>query len=549
MNLSAARYARTVRHLRPEQVLHRFRLRAQRSLFSGVPPLATRFAPPPPADWGWPAGFLPISGRLPSSDDAAAIARGTFTFLNEERSLGVPPDWQQPDAVQLWRYQLHYFEWAWALVDEDDQRAARAIFERLFRSWQEASPMGRWDAWSPYVASVRAWTFCGIFPTLVCDAQVERAVVRSLADHRTYLRWNLEQDVGGNHLVKNLKALIGLGVFLHDTSLTERATEVLERQLPVQILRDGGHYERSPSYHAQVLTDLVDVSELREAAGLEVPSALDSTIQSMRRWLAEVLLPDGDVPLLNDCTLVGPDLLKALGVPRSSGARLEYLRETGLVVCRPDQRRHIVIDVGPPCPPDLPAHAHADTLAVTLTVEGQRTFVDTGVSSYQDRVRRMHERSTSAHNTLEIDAHDSTEVFGTFRAGRRAAVMVDECRDDGTEILVRATHFGYRHLRGHPEHRRVLHITPDEVSIEDHVTGYGTHDVRSRWHVAPGLPVIPLSEREFRVGPVIVSSSEPMTVFDTEVATDFGRRERTSSLTVTVTRSLPIELALRIRVL
>ena len=73
--------------------------------------------------------------------------------------------------------------------------------------------------------------------------------------------------MGGNHLVKNLKALVGLGVFLGDDRLVAHAASHLERQIGVQVLADGGHYERSPSYHCQVLGDLIDVAGLLAAAG------------------------------------------------------------------------------------------------------------------------------------------------------------------------------------------------------------------------------------------------------------------------------------------
>ena len=37
--------------------------------------------------------------------------------------------------------------------------------------------------------------------------------------HAGFLRRNLETDVGGNHLIKNLKALAGLAVFFGDDAL------------------------------------------------------------------------------------------------------------------------------------------------------------------------------------------------------------------------------------------------------------------------------------------------------------------------------------------
>ena len=82
----------------------------------------------------------------------------------------------------------------------------------------------------------------------------------------------------------------------------------------------------------------------------------------------------------------------------------------------------MLADVGLPCPRELPAHAHADSLGCVAYVDGAPLLVDTGTSGYAPGPARDRERSTAAHNTVELDGTDSTEVWGAFRAGRRARV-------------------------------------------------------------------------------------------------------------------------------
>ena len=97
------------------------------------------------------------------------------------------------------------------------------------------------------------------------------------------------------------------------------------------------------------------------------------------------------------------------------------LPDTGLVRAAAGSWR-LLADVGPPCPEELPAHAHADTLGCLVHVDGAPLLVDTGTSTYAPGPVRSYERSTAAHNTAEVDGTDSTEVWGAFRAGRRARV-------------------------------------------------------------------------------------------------------------------------------
>ncbi|MCA1656691.1 MAG: heparinase II/III family protein, partial [Actinobacteria bacterium] len=288
--------------------------------------------------------------------------------------------------------------------------------------------------------------------------------------------------VGGNHLIKNLKALIGLGVLLGDDRLVKVATAQLARQLPVQVLSDGGHYERSPSYHCQVLGDFVDIAGLLLGAGSPPVRGLADAIGAMRTWLGVMLMPDGDVPLFNDCVLVGQRRLSSLRPGPPAADRLAVLGASGYVVMRPDDRLHLVADVGDPCPPDLPAHAHADCLSFEVAVDGQRCVVDPGTSTYAPGAQRTYERSTAAHNTVTVDGADQTEVWGTFRAARRARPRLEAATHDGDTITVTASHDGYRRLPGRPLHRRTWKVSAARVEITDEVAGDGEHKVASRVH-------------------------------------------------------------------
>ncbi len=141
----------------------------------------------------------------------------------------------------------------------------------------------------------------------------------SLSAHAGFLRRHLETDVGGNHLIKNLKALAGLAVFFGDSRQLGHALDRLTSQLAVQVLPDGGHYERAPAYHCQVLADLIDVAELLRSAGQEPGPELVDAIGRMRHWLSCVLAPDGQVPLLNDGYPVSAELIAALRPAAASG--------------------------------------------------------------------------------------------------------------------------------------------------------------------------------------------------------------------------------------
>jgi uncharacterized heparinase superfamily protein len=466
---------RSAAHLRPAQVAHRARLRAQRTALQRWPDAGQRLltGPSPVNPPRWPAAYTPLDGSA-------------LTITSPAHWPGLA---SLPAATpQLWRAQLHYWDWAWGLAAAPDRRGARRAFAALWRSWRQSCAFGRSDAWLPYPTALRAWSWCGLHRDLVAGSDLEAEFAAELARHAGFLRRHLESDRGGNHLVKDLKALIGLGVFLGDEPLRRRSLRLLTDQLAVQILPDGGHYERAPAYHCQVLADLIDIADLLSAAGCGSAPALTRAIARMRRWLGAVLTPDGAVPLLNDgCPVPGP-LLTALRPLPGPAVPLLTLADTGLIRATAGGW-HLLADVGAPCPDELPAHAHADTLGCVVHVDGAALLVDTGTSTYAAGPARDYERSTAAHNTLEIDGTDSTEVWSAFRAGRRARVHGRAVRQEPGRLSVQAAHDGYRQLPGRPVHQRRWTLTAAGLQVDDQVTGGGRHALAVRWHLAPGSAV------------------------------------------------------------
>jgi hypothetical protein len=544
---------RTARHLRATQVAHRVRLRTQRALLSRmgarIEAAVLRHVTVPTGSLrGWPDTFGSVAARLATGmPSPEANTTGRFSFLHHDRALGRPIEWHPGNASQLWRFHLHYFEWAWAFAAHPDRAWARAAFGDLWRSWQRHSPMGTGDAWAPYVVALRSWVLCGVFEALVAGGPDEAGFLAQLAVHGWFVRHHLERDVGGNHLIKDLKALIGFGVFLGDDRAVAEGRRELDRQVAIQVLGDGGHYERSPSYHCQVLEDLLDVQGLLGAAGLSGAETLAEPIGRMRAWLATMLLPDGDVPLFNDCALVGRQRLDLLGPGPAAPGRLVTLADSGYVVIRPGGRSHLVVDVGVACPPDLPAHAHADCLSFELAVDASRVVVDSGTSTYAAGPERDYERSTAAHNTVEIDGHSQIEVWGSFRVARRAQPAVELVSDDGSWVRLVASHDGYRRLPGRPVHRRRFDVSATAVTVTDEVVGTGRHRSVARVHLRTAVPA--LVEGSWRAGPLEVTVVPgPATVTQRPLSWSFGQTELGPCLELATEGRLPHRMSMSLRI-
>ena len=211
---------------------------------AGRPARLPRRGPPGPARPGpgrggrLAGGFRPADaltpGRWPGLPELQA---GKIGLLGQIREIGDASGWQHAEAPRLWRFHLCYWDWAWGLAADPDRLAARATFARLWRSWQAWDRFGRGDAWHPYPAALRAWSWCGLHRELVAGSDIEPAFTAGLAAHAGFLRRHLEYDVGGNHLIKGLKAVAGLAVFFADEWLLHRTVRRLTRQLARQVLQ------------------------------------------------------------------------------------------------------------------------------------------------------------------------------------------------------------------------------------------------------------------------------------------------------------------------
>lgn len=472
------------RHIPPRQIVARLWLEAKRRWSLRVPPrlggLAYPVANPPQRV------FAPRAGMI-----ERRAAGWRFTFLARNREMGEAIDWDG-DADQLWRMNLHYMEY----LEELDRDAGLP----LIRQWIAANPPfrpGYWrDSWNSYTLSLRvvvwmqrlaAW---GVAP----DHPDARPILASLSAQLDFLTRNLETDIGGNHLIKNIKALAWGGAFFtapFGDKLRARARRLLAEELPRQILPDGMHYERSPSYHAQVFADLI---EIRAALG---DTTLDPILTLMAEATAALAHPDGGPAQFNDAGLTmahaPAECLAAFaritGRPAPVADGAFGLREAGYFGFRAPGFA-LIADLGRIGPDSLPAHAHGDIGSFELSVGGERIVVDQGVFEYVAGERRHASRSAHSHNVLALDGAEPADFFGAFRCGRRPNVEVTQFVGGDAGILLRGHHDGYRRLKGRPEIIRRIETSAEGIEIHDRIVSREWNPATSRLLLHPDCDVI-----------------------------------------------------------
>lgn len=467
-------YWRSARHLRPVQIHRRIWFHAIR------PRLDLRPASPLRRSGTW------IS---PARKRQSQIDRDEFCFLNEVRSLS-GNGWDNPAVSKLWRYNLHYFD------DLNATGAERRIawHRDLIARWIRENQPGVGTGWEPYPTSLRIinwikWARSGNMLT--------PETAHSLAVQARWLTRRLEYHLLGNHLFTNAKALVFAGCFFESEEAAgwrDLGERILAREVPEQILPDGGHFELSPMYHALALEDMLDLVNIERSSGFPVPSTWGGKIAAMHSWLATMSHPDGEIAFFNDAAIgIAPSMEELesyaarLGFAPTAESKggLEWLRESGYI--RLERGDAVaLLDVARIGPDYIPGHAHADTLSFELSVGEQRVIVNSGTSVYGTSSERLRQRGTAAHNTVEIDGKDSSEVWSGFRVARRARPQGLSVIEDGDDWVVRCGHDGYTRLSGRPHHRRTWRFGGRRLVITDRVEG-GHNRAVAAFHFHPEL--------------------------------------------------------------
>jgi len=487
-------------------------------------------------------------------EDNAAVVRdmaaGTFHFLNCSHTFpDGQVDWHSSAVNQLWRYQLHYFGFVPDLLlytEASGSDTGYRLFKGLVRSWIQSNPPLQGGGWHPYTISLRIVNWIqalhGFRGRLAADPEFSDAVTYSLARQAGYLSRDLELDVRGNHLLKNLKALIFYSLALTDAKAEDYfdlAVGRLQSECAEQVLPDGGHFERTPGYHVDVLADLIDIGLFLKRNRMPAYDWLDGSVRRMLAWLKEIVMPGDTLPGIKDTSGNGPpgvhclDILAAgalylqdpqykvtpdlnlytrLRFDKTEQARFgkwpldklkshsSILADSGFGVLRQNQGRDaFIVDFGQPCPDYLPAHAHADMLSYELFIENRPVIVDSGVFEYAPGTWRDYFRSTRAHNTVALEGRNQSEVYGSFRVARRARPIKCGWSLDGGVQWVRAGHDGYRRLPQNAEHVRTVAMLPGLWIILDAISAVGRVEAASYLHLHPDLEVVRAREDAWRI--------------------------------------------------
>ncbi len=346
-----------------------------------------------------------------------------------------------PDKTHLWNESLNrhrfFVDVAQAYWDTGNERYAEGLVQ-MWMDWIQSNPRpyltsgnqapGGNYAWQTLTTAIRiehVW-LDALYKIMISPAvtgEVLFAILKSIweqADH--LMKWPSK----GNWLTEECCGLFAAGMmfpeFADATAWRATAIEKLYAQLDDEVYPDGMQVELAAGYNNWVVNNMTAILERAEMNQLrkELPKDFQAKIEKMYDYLLSALMPNGQIPGLNDSGntnvrqmlakgyvlfphrkdfLFGASAGRAGIEPTMASVALPY---TGHYVMRSGwdaDAVYLLFDSGPL---GL-GHDHEDKLHFVLFAYGKQLVLDPGNYSYDRSKWRRYILDTPGHNTILVD--------------------------------------------------------------------------------------------------------------------------------------------------
>lgn len=395
--------------------------------------------------------------RLEYSDIAFNLLNKSITF-SPESIKWKSKDYNKNEVPErLWLYNLNYFSW---LSDSSIHNISKQI---AVLSWIIQNPTSLSEVWEPYPTSLRIINLSKWLKDTSLDDSIVSIIYESIEIQILRLFKDLEYHNLGNHLLANLCSIIITYGILHDKikidkKIYRNVIDELKNQLKMQILEDGAHIERCPSYHLEMLQMLIQVKEqLINLNEENVANICNTYIERMQNWIRYAIHPNNTLAMFGDTTQINQ---KYTDYNLKNNAI--YLKQSGYFIYKTSDV-YFIMKLSGPAPDYNPGHSHCDLLSYELSLEDEKIITDTGVGSYQNEAIRQHCRTSYSHNIPMIEHTEQSDIYSLFRIGRRAKLIGAEYDQINKVLLVSAKDYRNQIFK------RKIRFGEDYISVHDSI--------------------------------------------------------------------------------
>ncbi len=458
-----------------------------------------------------------------------------------------PDDSEDPILLFKLHTHQHLCRLAQAYFLTSEEKYINVLISQI-ESWIDQFPIG---FGYPYMITLnvaqRLISWCTIFSLIKsCPLFLEKLLPRLL--HSIYLQTQLiyqnlsNINITNNFLLAECVALIMVSRFFPELPNAQiwnkKAINLLNQELPKQILSDGMSFEQSLGYQRFVAELLLLICLMDPYTTPTNQIKIERTLEKMLLSLMHIAGLAGDIPQFGDISLERAIWLSSeeniLDIKTLLGAGAAFLENPKLAwasrnACellywlkgpkaldtfykikkqQPDDLSQIfthggfavlnnrldtnslklVVDCGPLGLEGLGGHGHNDILSFVLWKGETPLFIDPGTYTYfSSRAWRDKFRGIGSHNLVQIDNKELASLGpGLFQLGQCTppAIVLWHITQEGAR-------FHTSHVRSYGLHEKVNYCrkfflsASESLFLRDELQGKGKHTLTWRFHCHP----------------------------------------------------------------
>ena len=449
------------------------------------------------------------------------------------------------DVRLTWEVNRHqfFFTLGRAYWFTGDEKYAQE-FANMMRGWIDANPPEIGVNWySNLEIAMRLiswiWAYHYFLDSPFFDDELHfdflRTVLQSCRHITRDFQYSL-RSMRNNHVIGDAAALVLAGVVFPEFKESEHwrkaYSDILYRELDVQVYDDGTNFEQATNYHRFVLYFYILLFRIMRLNDYDFSVRAARKTEEMMDFIMYVMKPDGTMPQIGDSDdakvlSLSNDKPDALMPTLSTGAVLfkrgdfkqlagrlseetfwlggvesiqafDSLKESipsslsrgfpegGYYIMRTGwdaNARYLLFKCGPHAD-----HGHADALHIELYCNGKSCLQDCGTYTYNGTWEwRTFFRSTRAHNTVVVDGESQSIPHRAFRWLKVTKPNTFSWITSRSFDYVDVEHDGYKRYKHPVTHRRsVFFAKPDYWVMVDRLMGRGKHSVELLFHTPTG---------------------------------------------------------------
>ena len=415
------------------------------------------------------AAFHPArpSFKFGDKKNADNLLKGQFIFGSQSLDVGLQGDpWTVAVPSIEFAQWLHGFDWLQDLLSpKKNAPTARAV--SYVDSW--ILTYGKWNdfSWQPDILGQRLFNWLTLWsPTFETsdDDIVGRRRRAVIYRQLKALKVNYKYTQAGLNRLRAAAALAMGGAKLADKAdgFLARGLDLIDREIELQILPDGGHISRSPAQTLEALKILLALDTLLQTRGVEGSRFMSRAIDRLAPMAAFFRHNDGSLGGFHgagegDKGLIDTLLNAAPGDPKPFG----YCPHTGYQ--RVERGGTILmVDTGSAPPRPFDSQTHMAPLAFELSTPAGRMIVNCGWNDKQPKAWQRPIRASAAHNTLTLDGRSpgqllpegwKTRILGQAVLTEAGPVKAQR-KEQNSGVWLEMSHDGYRADYGLAHRRR-----------------------------------------------------------------------------------------------